>query len=283
MSSSAIHRRIAHRWLLPLHRGVYAVGHTALRPEGFWLAAVLAGGPGAVLSHRSAAVAWGLRPGRPQRMEVTVRGSTGRGQRALDGHRCRLDAEDVTALRRVPITTPSRTLLDLAEVTPRRELTRAVERAIELDLFDRPALAQVIDRAVGRRGLKPLRAVLMKLEVDPIMVRSELEHLAVDLVGASGLPRPAVNARVGTYEVDLLWRAERVVVELDGYAFHRSPAAFERDRRRDADLHVAGYRVLRVTWRQLTTDPGWVVARIADVLRVASEAHSASRVAPRPR
>jgi very-short-patch-repair endonuclease len=270
VSSSTIARRVACGRLHRLHRGVYAVGHTALRPEGFWLAGVLAGGPGAVLSHRSAAAAWDLRPTRRMQIDVIVPRATGRGQPGLDSHRCRLDPSEVASHRGLPITSPARTLLDLAEVVSPPELGRAFERTIQLDLLDHAELGAVLERGFGRRGLKPLRALLVDLEVDPPSTRSELERLALDVLRSSGLPRPEVNARLGAYEVDLLWRREGVVVELDGYAYHRSPAAFEADRRRDAELQVAGMRVLRVTWRMLVCDPGRFVGAVAALLRAAS-------------
>jgi very-short-patch-repair endonuclease len=160
------------------------------------------------------------------------------------------------------VTTVARTLLDLAEVVRIRELRRAVIRAEELRIFDLRAVDEVLARANGRRGTKALLAVLDDLVGRPGGSKEELEALALDLIRASGLRLPAVNTLVGDYEADLLWRDQRVVVELDSWKHHGTRAGFERDRRRDADLQLAGYRVLRLTWRQITREPDWAVARI---------------------
>jgi very-short-patch-repair endonuclease len=227
---------------------------------------LLAGGEGAVLSHRSAAEAWDLRADNRSRVELTAVRHTGRDQPSLSVHRCHLTPGDVTRHRGVLLTTPARTLLDLADVVSRRELVRAVERSEVLRLFDGAAIADLLTRSNGRRGVGVLRAVVAEFDEGHLATRSELERRALELLRARGLPAPAVNARVGRCEVDLLWRGRRVVVELDGFAYHRSAAAFERDRRRDADLQARGYRVLRVTWRQLTGDPDWVAARLSALL-----------------
>lgn len=263
---SAIARALADGRLVSLHRGVYAVGHAALRREAEWLAAVLACGEGAVLSHRSAAAAWEMGADDGERVHVTVVGNGGRRQATLAAHRCRLDAADSTCRWGLAITTPARTLLDLAEVVPRDELARATERCVLARRFDPRAMEAVISRGAGRRGLRALRAVLAELELLGGPTRSELERRALRMLRSRGLPRPAVNAMVGPYEVDLLWPEQRLVVELDGFAFHASPVAFERDRRRDADLQARGFRVLRFTWRQVTREPAWVAARISSLL-----------------
>jgi very-short-patch-repair endonuclease len=266
MSAAAIGRRVAGGRLLRLHPGIYAVGHRALRPEGILLAAAMAGGPGAVLSHRSAAAEWGLRPSAAARVDITVPGDRGRSSPALSVHQGRLAPEDVTRHDGIPITTPARTLLDLAEVVSREQLDRAVDRALELRLYDQRALDAVIARSPGRRGLRPLRATLAALDPGRAATRSELERRMLALLDAHGLECPQVNARLGPYEVDLLWSRRRLVAELDGRAFHSSPRAFEADRRRDAELQAAGYRVVRLTWRQVTREPRWVAARLARLL-----------------
>jgi hypothetical protein len=249
-----------------LHRGVFSVGHHALRPEGVWLAAVLAGGPGAVLSHRSACALWGICPGPSGLIDITVSGDRSRGRRGIRAHRCRLHPDDVTVHRRIPVTTPMRALLDAAEDLPDRALDRAVEQSERLRLFDGFALSAVLDRSAGRRGTGRLRLAVSRYDDNHEFTRSDLEDLALDLARDHGLPRPLVNARVGDYEVDLLWRDQRVIVEADSWAFHGTRAAFERDRRRDADLQARGYRVLRVTWRQARGQAGWIAARVRDVL-----------------
>ncbi|HEY8581379.1 MAG TPA: type IV toxin-antitoxin system AbiEi family antitoxin domain-containing protein, partial [Capillimicrobium sp.] len=200
MSRSAIGRAAQSGWLVRQQRGVYAVGHACLRPEGVWMAAVLAGGEGTALSHRGAGAAWGVRPSARSAIDITVPGSRGRTQPGLTVHRCKLHPDDVTTLDGIPITTVSRTLLDLAEVIPFHPLRRAVERAEELRLFDLNEMHATLARATGRRGQRPLRRVLDDLVDRPTGTRLELEARALDLIRAHDLPTPAVNTLVGPYE-----------------------------------------------------------------------------------
>lgn len=248
---TAIDRRLADGRLRRLHRGVYAVGHRALRVEAHWCAAVLACGQGAVLSHRTAAALWGL--GDTRVLDVTA--PARRRVRGIVAHHSRLTAADVTVRRGMPATTVARTLLDLGEVLERAELTRTLEQAMRLKLYSRRALDEAASRAAGRRALRPLRACLDELEPRRARTRSELERRALALIRDHGLPAPEVNARLLGLEVDLHWPDRGLVVELDGHAFHTTPAEFERDRRRDAELTAAGHRVVRFTWRHLEDEP----------------------------
>jgi very-short-patch-repair endonuclease len=259
----------------------------SLRPEAFWFAAVLACGGGAVLSHRSAAAAWDLRPDGRRRVDVTTAAAGGRAKRGIDAHQCQLSPADVTTHRGVPITTPARTLLDLAEVVSQRELDRALEEALRLRLTNRAAIERTLARAPGRRALKPLRASLDALEPLAPFTRSELERRTLALVKRHDLPQPLVNVRVAGLTVDLVWPSHHLVVEVDGYAYHHTPQAFERDRRRDATLRRRGYTVQRFTWRQVTSDPDWGGATLASLLAssrpaaaTASAAPAGSRTAP---
>ncbi|HEU4657997.1 MAG TPA: type IV toxin-antitoxin system AbiEi family antitoxin domain-containing protein [Capillimicrobium sp.] len=264
-SAAAIGRLVADGRLIRLHRGVYAVGHAVLRTEGIWLAAVLACGDGAVLSHRSAGALWQLGHATSPLVDV----SANRARRPRHGiavHHCRLDPADITTRRGIPVTTLPRTLLDLAECLPRAGLSRTIEQAMRLELYDRAALDATMDRAYGRHALRPLRACLDELDPTAARTKSELERLALPAIVAAGLPKPEVNVEVEGYEVDLVWRDARLAVELDSRTWHALPTAFERDRRRDADLQAAGWRVLRFTWRQLVAERAWVVTRIADLL-----------------
>lgn len=265
LSEAVIARMLREGLLVPLHAGVYAVGHAALRVEAFWFAAILACGAGTVLSHRSAAELWGLGHVRGRVVDVTA--PRARRRRAgIVAHQNALDAADVTAARGIPVTTVERTLLDLAGVLSTDDLARTVEQAIRLRRYDRARLDQAMARARGRRELRPLRAVLDDL--DPVRARSrfELEVRALSLVERAGLPMPRVNEDVEGHEVDFHWPRARLVVELDSRTWHTDPTAFEADRRRDADLQAAGWRVVRITWRQLSDDPAWVVQRIGDLL-----------------
>jgi very-short-patch-repair endonuclease len=153
-------------------------------------------------------------------------------------------------------------LLDLAHVLSTRELRRAYEQAQILHLLRDADLGALLDRSPGRRGAPALRALIE----EPSLTRSEAEARLLDLLRAADLPPTATNARVGCHEVDFLWHPQRLVVEVDGFAYHASRAAFERDRLRDAELQADGYRVIRITWRQIDEKPEAVIARLARVL-----------------
>lgn len=265
-------RAIGHRLecgrLHAVHRGVYAVGHRVLTREGRWTAAVLAAGAGAVLSHRSAAALWGIRPG-AGRIEVTAPRAL-RSRAGLRLHHTRLAEDEVTAVRGIPVTTPARTLLDLAAVVGAQQLERAVNEAEVLRLGDAVALAELVRRHGGRRGAGALRRILEAGQVGALITRSELEDRFLGFLDAFGLPRPEVNATLpvsgGPVEADCVWRGPRLVVELDGYATHAPRHAFERDRARDRALLAAGWRVARVTWRQLAADPRALAAELRALL-----------------
>jgi hypothetical protein len=264
LGRGAIHHRVVVGRLHRLHVGVFAVGHTAVSLRGRWLAAVLACGPNAVLSHRSAAELWELRRSSRASIDVTAPGRRRQGPPQIAVHRARgLDRNDRTTRHRIPVTSVARTLLDLAEVVRPRELARALEEAERLRLFDLRAIEALRERSNGRRGLRPLIALLNEQNEPPPMTRSELERCFLDLCDDAGLPRPAVNVHAQGYEVDALWRNQKLAVELDSRAFHLTRAAFERDRVRDATLQLAGYRVLRITHRRLHNEP----KTIADTIR----------------
>jgi very-short-patch-repair endonuclease len=262
VSASAIETRLRAGRLHPLHRGVYGVGHTALAPLAEEMAAVLACGPGAAVSHRAAAVIQGMLDRRGALIDVTV-GRSNRQRPGLRVHRSRiLTPEDVRLYKAIPVTTPTRTLLDLAETEPARDLERAYDEAITQRLTTRSSLAAAVRHARGRRGAPGLRALLARNE-EPSLTRSEAEEHCLALIRQAGLPTPLVNAPAAGHRVDFLWPGESLVLEVDGYRFHSSRAAFERDRRRDSELQAAGLRVMRVTWRQLTNEPLAVAARLA--------------------
>jgi very-short-patch-repair endonuclease len=259
----AIRYRVAERRLHAIHPGVYAVGHSLLAPRAHCLAAVLACGESAVLSHRSAAALWGLRPPPAGLIDVTIPSKGGRRRASVALHVTRsLDSGDVTRCDGIPCTTPARTLVDLACVATSRTLERALEQSLVLRLFDRRALEVALAGASGRRGAGTLRRLLADLPDDPPAVRSELERRFLDLVRGARLPMPVINGRLAGYEVDFHWPEERLVVETDGRATHDTAHAFERDHRRDLDLELAGWHVLRLTWRQLVAEPSRVTAML---------------------
>lgn len=250
-----------------LHRGVYRVGPVAgLREKE--IAAVLACGETAVVSHHSAATAWQLASARPGSPHVDI--SIQRGCRSVGpGVRVRrvgpLEPDEITLLDGIPMTSPARTLVDLASCTDERDLERALARADRQRIADRESIERAIDRRPRRRGAHRLRALLSR--GGPAMfTRSDAEARFLAMIRKARLRMPEANVVVLGHEVDFLWRAERLVVEIDGFAFHSSRSAFEGDRQRDAVLTAAGLRVIRVTWRQLSGEPEPVLARVAQAL-----------------
>jgi hypothetical protein len=218
LGAHGISERIRTGRLHRIRRGVYAVGHAAVRREAYWLAAVLTCGRDAVLSHRSAAALWEIRFSQAATVEVTVPSQAGRLKRhGVRVHRSRrLVGDDVTVHRRIPVTTVSRTLLDLADILPTQPLKRAIHEAEYRGLLDLMALAATAERNPGRKGAK----VLALAKGPPELTRSELEDRFLELCRHHHLPSPAVGARVEGFEVDFLWPNERVVVETDGLAAH---------------------------------------------------------------
>lgn len=264
LSQRAVSHRAAAGRLHRLHRGVYAVGHARLPRYGHWMAAVLCAGPGAALSHASAAALWEIRPSAAARTDVTVRDHNGRQKRArLRLHRAAgLRSYEVTRHHGIPVTTPARTLLDLASSLPRRGLERALDQAEVLELFDLTGLEEAIDAHRGRRGARALAAALDSQDAGTNVTRSALEDAFLALCAAQGLERPQANKRVCGLEVDFYFPTKRVVVEVDGYRYHHTRRAFERDRERDAILATAGLQTLRFSHRQVVDRPQAVAAAI---------------------
>jgi very-short-patch-repair endonuclease len=266
-----IERRIARGRLHRIHRGVYAVGHRSLSAQGRWLAAVLAVGPDAVLSHRSAAALWELRPAAGARVDVTVPGRARRRRQGVAIHVTReLRDRDCAQREGIPVTSVARTLLDLAGVFPEPQLSRAFEQAERTGQLDLRAVEDVCLRGRGRRGLGALLRVLADQRGPAPAIRSELERIFLDLCREHRVPQPRINDFVVGFEVDAVWLRQRLVVELDGYDFHRTRAAFERDRARDTALQLAGYRVLRFTHRRLRQEPATIAETLRALLRAGS-------------
>jgi very-short-patch-repair endonuclease len=267
LSRGAIAHRVADGRLERVHRGVYVMGPV----RGPWCAewaAILACGPWSALSHWTALALCGLAK-RPEIVHVSRPAAV--SFEGVRGHRATIGAEDRAVRHGLPITRPARTLLDLAPYLPAVELQRLVEEALLQRLTTHRELHALAERSRGRAGVAQLRAVLRR-DDEPKLTRSEAERRLLALIRAARLPVPATNARVGGFEVDALRRDERLIVEVDGFAFHSSRAAFERDRRRDAHLTALGHRVIRVTWRQLAAEPEAVIATIAAALSAARSA-----------
>jgi Protein of unknown function (DUF559)/Transcriptional regulator, AbiEi antitoxin len=252
LGERAVQQRAQAGRLRRVHRGVCAVGHAALRREGHRLAAVLACGEGAVLSHLSAAAHWGLLQSDATRIDVTTPASR-HSTPGIRLHRSRsLSAADTTNHEGIATTTVPRTLLDLAASLPAHRLERALAQAERLRLYDHRAIQDLIARSNGHRG----RTLLTQaIATEPKLTRSELEAWFLNLVREIELPEPWVNFALTApdhprLEVDFCWPSHRLIVELDGWETHRTRAAFEQDRRRDAALQAIGWRVLRFTWRE---------------------------------
>lgn len=257
LSDRAISRRIAAGYLIPIHPGVFAVGHPLLTMHGRQLAAVLACGPSAVLSHGSAGALWEVVPNHPTRIHVTVR--TWAGLTAPHGvrlHRYRSVADaDVTRRHAIPVTTPARTLLDLAPVLRIDRLQRAIAQMDVLRLLDFREVDRLLTLHPRRPGTARLRGLLEDHRPGGGLTRTGLEQLFLAFFERHGFPRPLVNAKIEGIEVDFHWPAARVSVEADSWTYHRTRAAFERDRERDALLAAAGWRVHRFTDRQVERQP----------------------------
>jgi hypothetical protein len=270
LGTDAVTKRARNGRLFRHYRGVYSVGRPDLTPAGRRLAAVLACGPAAVLSHRSAAAQHGLLEDHRGRPDVTIKGGARRPRRDIRVHSSTtLTAPDITAVDGIPCTSVARTLVDVGDHEGARLVERAVDQAEVLGLFDLIAVQDALARAGPRRGPGVLRTVLAEL-AEPTLTDRELEELFLALIRAAGLPHPAVNEWITgdgwAYKADFLWRAERLVVETDSRTFHTSRKAFEHDRLRDQHLTLAGFTVVRFTWRQITRDPRGVAATLAALL-----------------
>lgn len=270
MTRRSVNARVTAGRLRPVHRGVYLVGPDVSRRTRE-MAAVLAGGPHTFLSHRTAAALWKLLPRQPASapVDITVRGRNSCRRPGIRPHRVpRLELDEVSELEGMPVVTPARALLELAGQLGIRELEQAFARAERRDLATRSELSSLIDRYPRRHGAGVLRDMIGEA-AGAQMTRSLAEERLLFLVRKGGLPAPELNTEIGGYEVDACWCDQRVVVEVDGFAFHSSRSAFERDRRRDSELSARGFQVLRVTWRQMSDEPEAVLVRLAQTLALA--------------
>lgn len=272
LGDSGIAKRVRTGRLHRVHRGVYSVGHDALPQRGRYLAAVLALGPGAALSHWSAAALWGLVDDVDAHpIDVTV----AHDARARWGIRVHtvgcLPARDRRRVGGISVTAVARTLLDLADVVTPQVLRRALREAYVKRLTSEPQLSSVISGARGRHGAPRLAALISP---GLVATRSELEDRVLDLLRSNGLPRPLVNARLAglprRVEVDFLFAEARLIVEADGARYHDNRLAREADASRQAMLEAAGYRVLRVTWSQVVREADDTVRRLRAAVGLAA-------------
>ncbi len=253
-----------------MYGGVYSVGHEVIPREGQWVAAVLASGPDAVLSHWSAAALWMIRPNSRSIIDVT----TPRKSRTWDGikrHHKALPADEITVEEGVPATTAPRTIFDLAATEPVDVVENLLREMERLELRDRLSLWDLLERYPGRRGVRRVRTALQRLEEEPPGLRaSPLEERFAPFLRKHRLPLPRFNdwitAGGKAYQVDCHWPGTGQIVELDGWGSHKTRTAFREDRARDRRLRVAGYTVTRITWNQLDDEPEAVAADLRTLL-----------------
>ena len=249
---------------MPLHDGVYAVGHTALTDESHLIAAVYAGGEEALASHRAGGKLWGVLRG-TQPIEVTGP----RSREVAKGfilHRSRLiHDEDRTTIDNIPVTSLARTLVDLADVLPEKRLASAVHEAEVKRLFDLKQVQRVLDRLPGRKGRHRLARVLSDYRDVQPFTRSRGERLVLEMCNHHGLPRPRTNTWVDIHEADFYWPEAALVLEFDGGAVHRTTKAFYEDRKRDRALAVQGIHVVRATDRD---EPASLAQELKAILSV---------------
>lgn len=268
LSRNAIEYATARGRLHPIHRAVYSlVPIRALPPLAAELAAVLACGEGALLSHHSAAAVWRIRPSFDGDVHVTAIGSdAGRDRPGIRAHRVgRLDPRDIRRYHGLPLTSPARALLEIAAELPDRALERALDEALIKRLVSHAAIAAVITAYPRSRGVGRLR-VLADPGRPTTQTRSDGEEALLAAFRRANIPAPEVNARVGNYTADFVWRKQKVIVELDGYDYHRGRAAFERDHARDVEHLRLGFLVIRVTARQLARELEALLVQIATAL-----------------
>jgi very-short-patch-repair endonuclease len=265
LGRGAIAHRLKNGRLHRRYPGVYLVGRPGIEPLGEEMAAILHFRGHAVLSHQSAAAVWGLTESRG--VVLTLVGKDSRSRPGLTIHRAAaLDRRDLRSRNGLPVTAPARTVLDLAAVAPDEELEQAIAVARQKRWLPDRELKGAIERAPRHTGAGRLLKLLEDARLG--LTRSWAERRMQSLIRAAQLPQPRVNAPLHGYVADFLWSDRRLIVEVDGYWFHGDRAAFERDRKRDQVLVAAGYRVIRVTYRQLRDAPFAVVARVAQALCV---------------
>jgi very-short-patch-repair endonuclease len=270
LGTKAIEHRLSIGRLHRRHKGVYSIGHTLLSREGRWRAAVLASGAVAVLSHGDAAALWGLAPAKGRLIHVTRPSTSGRDPdpARIRVHRVgTLQPWECTITERIPTTTVARTLLDLSAQLRSRAMEDVIAQSLRLHLFDLLAVRRCLAEHPRQPGAPALRRLLDELAGhDAADLRSMLEVLLYQLCEDHGFPRPAVNARVEGVLVDFYWPHKRLAVEADSYTYHSMPSSFESDRERDQQLTLAGYTVVRFTYKQVTRQRRTVAARILALL-----------------
>jgi predicted transcriptional regulator of viral defense system len=273
LSGRALRHRVASGRMRRVHRGVYA--SWTLGREGRWMAALLAVGCRARLSHRSAAALWDICADDPAVVHVTLPQPALRSREEIAVHGgSTLRGADCTTRAGIPCTTLGRTLIDFAAQVDRRTLERAVDRAEMLRIFDLREIEATLERERGRRGAAALKRVLAAY-AEPALTRNDVEEQMLAISRRAKVPRPAVNVwipltRGRGYRPDFLWRDARVIVEVDGRSYHARRAAFEHDRRRDRELALAGFATYRYAASEVVRQPGPIARELRRLLAARS-------------
>lgn len=263
LTPAAVRHLIGIGYMIPVHAGVYAVGHVNATPVGRAMAAVLACGDGALLSHGSAATLWGFNKYWDMPYEVTV-ATSHRRRGGIKVHRSRtLVSQDITDQLGVRVTTPERTVLDIAPRLTNRRLTRVVNDARHTGFLHLNDLADVLDRNPHHPGTKRLRSFVAN-RGNP--TRSPLEDDFLEFAKRYGLPTPVTNTHLLGYEVDVLYPEERLIVEVDSHQFHSDRQTFESDRNRDVDFLAAGIATVRITDERMNQNPEREASRLNKIL-----------------
>ena len=264
-TSDRITHLVRSRRLHPIWRGVYAVGRPQLDRLGYWIAAALACGRGAVLSHESAAALWGVLAERRELIEVSIPAVRRARHAGIVVHRRALRAADITRHRGIPVTTPASTLVDVAARLTLAQRERSVGEADKLELVDPETLRRELEARAGRPGAPALREALDRHTF--AVTDSELERLLLEIAREAGLPRPVTGARVNGFKVDFYWPELGLVVETDGLRYHRTPQQQAKDRLRDQVHTAAGLTVLRFRRAQVRFERARVAQTLATVAR----------------
>lgn len=258
LSRRAIAGRVGRGLLSEVFLGVYVFGARRITRKGRWMAAVLAAGGGAVLSHRSAGRLWRLIPPAAEGVEITCPPGRVVKRSGIVSRQSLLRDDEWLVHDGIPVTSPFRTIFDLAAIAEMRELERAFHEAEAREVTDRVSLPMLLERYPGRRGTRKVQA-LLEARAPLAITRNDFEEAFLALVDRNGLPRPRMNAdfaiRGRFFEIDALWERKRVAVELDSREIHGTYKKFESDRLRDRILVAEGWRTMRITWRQLQGEP----------------------------
>ena len=285
MAPGSVKARVRHGGLHLVHRGVYAVGHRAITVESRWMAAVLAFGPDAVLSHRSAGQLWGLVPRSRIRPEVT-RPRHAAGRPHLVVHQGSLPGDEVVRVRGIPVTSVPRTVFDLAGTLKEREVERAWNEMEVRGYADSLSVPDLLERYPGRKGSLVLARLANRKSLPVGITRNDFEEAFLALIDRHRLPRPRMNVHVPLrgrfYEIDCFWEEQRVAIELDGGPVHKTSKAFEDDRERDRILTAEGYTTNRVTWHHLHETPDELASDLRQILTPYPSSNGPGALRPLP-